>query len=732
MNVLASRVSEPQETGPIAGLYSASADFQLGDSSVGRGERVTIVGAGLVGCLMACYLRRLGFDVTLYERRSDPRAKGYAGGRSINLALSVRGLRGLAGVGMAEQVMAEDALPMPGRIVHALGGGGGVGGGGGGTIFQPYSSNPQDAINSVSRGGLNITLINAAERAGARFVFERACIDIDLDAGTCIFEQAAGAREHVSSELVLGCDGAFSPVRLRMQRSDRFEFSQSYLGHGYKELHIPPLAGEFAMDPKGLHIWPRGGAMMIALPNRDRSFTCTLFWPFEGEHGFEALKTDAQTRAFFGSQYPDAVPLMPTLLDDFRRNPTSSLVTVRCWPWVWKDRVCMLGDAAHAIVPFYGQGMNSGFEDCLALAECLSAWPGDRAKALDEFQHRRKPNADAIADMAIENFVEMRDKVGVPAFRERKRVEQALHKAFPDRCKPQYNLVSFSTVPYVEAKSRGRALDAVVDRVVQELQASGVSHEAESVWVERVTEFGRRALAQVEGAKPDTVLADRLRVIDISPALTPDINVWPGDTPLTREIVVELSKGQPVTLSTMRSTVHLGSHADGPNHYVETVDGRPAPGVGEWEIERFLGPCHVVWAAAAKGTRVLPRDLRAGSLSGEAVLEQIWHSRVLVRTGTFTDHRTWNSDFSAFSVELIDALAAHGVRTVGLDSPSVDLQDSKDLPAHKAIARHGIAILEGLVLADVPAGEYELVALPLKLIGFDASPVRAVLRPIVT
>ncbi len=492
-------------------------------------KHVLIVGAGLVGSLAAVYFARRGWHVSVYERRPDPRAAGYVGGRSINLALSARGLWGLAGVDLDRAVLERDAIPMPGRMIHPAPDAHAPAPQG--TVFQPYSKNPTDAINSVSRGGLNLTLLHAAAAApGVELVFNRRCIDVDIDRCRASFVDettAAAAPTVIEADLIFGGDGAFSAVRGSMQKTDRFEYSQSYLAHGYKELHIPPasdlgIAGvgigrwaggqsqqrasaAFALEPNALHIWPRGGSMMIALPNRDGSFTCTLFWPFTGEHSFAALEgelaarrqgdphaapTEAeQARAleFFKRQYPDAVPLMPTLVRDFFTNPTSSLVTVRCAPWFrmardGKRATVLAGDAAHAIVPFYGQGMNAGFEDVRVLAECLDRGRGDLAKTLAEYHDLRKPNADAIADMAIENFVEMRDKVGSPAFRYRKRVEQTLHDAFPERVAPQYNLVSFSTVPYAEARRRGRELDAVLDRVIESLGPDSPGRLGEEAW----------------------------------------------------------------------------------------------------------------------------------------------------------------------------------------------------------------------------------------------------------
>lgn len=449
---------------------------------------VIIIGAGLAGSLMGCYLARAGYRVSIYERRPDPRAKGYVGGRSINLALSIRGITGLAGAGLADMVMSNEAIPMRGRMIHPVSSAAGAS-----PIFQPYSHDPNDAINSVSRGGLNLALIRAVANYGnVEVVFDHPCIDVDLDAPAAIFETSNGPRR-VPADLVLGADGAFSPVCAKLQKTDHFEYSQSYLEHGYKELQIPATAAGFALDPHALHIWPRGGSMMIALPNRDHTFTCTLFWPMKGDHGFESLRTPLEVRAFFEMHYPDAVPLMPALTEEYFQNPTGSLVTVRCSPWHWQDKVCLLGDSAHAIVPFYGQGMNAAFEDCLALSQCLARHASDRGAALQEFQAMRKPNADAIADMALANFVEMRDKVGTAEFLYRKKVEQTVHQAFPDRVTPQYNLVSFSTVPYVDALKGGAKLDAVLDCVIAELPPAKLTEIGEDAWKSEV--LGRAKLA---------------------------------------------------------------------------------------------------------------------------------------------------------------------------------------------------------------------------------------------
>lgn len=458
--------------------------------SIGQGKTVTIVGAGLAGSLLASSLAKMGFRVNVYERRGDPRRAGYSGGKSINLALSVRGLWGLEGVGLDKEML-KHALPMRGRMVHPTDTSAGL-------AFQPYSKNPEDAINSISRGGLNVALLDEAEKHdGVELFFNQRCLDVDLDHCRAVFQDESGGTDGqsgaigtVESDLIIGTDGAFSAVRAKMMKTDRFEYSQTYLTHGYKELHIPPVPdgggkfGGFALDPTALHIWPRGSAMMIALPNVDKSFTCTLFWPFTGEHSFDRLRTAQDIESHFKKWYPDAVPVMPTLVEDYQKNPSNSLVTVRCWPWVQHCRplvaqgaspgergyggraVALMGDAAHAIVPFFGQGMNAAFEDVRVLCECLQRHAGRNERwlcdAMEEYQTLRKPNADAIARMAVDNFEEMRDKVGSKTFRARKKAEHVLHELFPGTLVPKYNLVSFSTVPYAEALRRGARIDRVL------------------------------------------------------------------------------------------------------------------------------------------------------------------------------------------------------------------------------------------------------------------------------
>lgn len=418
-------------------------------------HRIVIAGAGLAGALLACGLARDGHEVVLYERRGDPRGKGYVSGRSINLAISTRGLHALAQVGLDEPVL-QGAVRMPGRMIH---------GRDRSTVFQSYSADPTRAINSVSRSGLNLTLVEAAAREPTVTLrFDHRCVSADFASNRIeLVDDATGRTVVDGGDLVVACDGAYSAVRTAMQRNEGFDHSQQYLGHGYKELTIPPKPdGEWAMEPNALHIWPRGGFMMIALPNVDRSFTCTLFLAQRGESderpGFDRIVDDGTgiaIRGFFDHWFPDAVPLMPTLVEDFRRNPVGSMVTVRCSPW-HRGRIVLLGDAAHAIVPFYGQGANCAFEDCVALVEALRRGGSDVPAAIDAYEGARIANANAIADLALHNFIEMRDHTASRLFRTRKKVEHGLHRLMPRAFVPLYDMISFSTIPYAEARERAR------------------------------------------------------------------------------------------------------------------------------------------------------------------------------------------------------------------------------------------------------------------------------------
>jgi kynurenine 3-monooxygenase len=427
--------------------------------------KFVLIGSGLAGGLMAAYLGRRGYEVELYERRGDPREGNIVGGRSINLALSTRGIYALEQLGIADEVL-RHAIPMRGRMIHDKSG----------TLhFSPYDRDPNKFINSIGRAALNTTVIEAAQRyPNVRVHFNHRCTEIDLEQAIAHFEissvrgavSAATPQKIVRahSDAVIGVDGAFSTVRLSMQRKiPGFTYDESYLAHGYKELTIPPRAdGSWQMEKNALHIWPRKSFMMIALPNPDGSFTCTLFWEFEGPRSFATTTTDDSIRRFFEEEFPDAVPLMPALLEDFKTNPTGSLVTIRCAPWFFKDKVALVGDAAHAVVPFYGQGMNAAFEDCVVLDKCLAEFPQDRHRAFAEYFSRRKENTDALADLAIENFIEMRDKTASRVFRAKKKLDHLLEGLLPGIYLPLYTMVTFTRIPYAKAARRAQLQDRIV------------------------------------------------------------------------------------------------------------------------------------------------------------------------------------------------------------------------------------------------------------------------------
>jgi kynurenine 3-monooxygenase len=416
--------------------------------------KFVLVGSGLAGGLLAAYLGRRGYDVDLYERRTDPREGNIVGGRSINLAISTRGIHALEQIGIADEAL-RYAIPMRGRMIHDKSG----------TLhFAAYDVDPRKCINSIGRASLNAAVIEAAQRyPNVRVHFNHRCTDVDLAEAECHLETETG-KLTARGDAVIGVDGAFSAVRASMQRNiNNFQYDENYLAHGYKELTIPPAPdGSWRIEKNALHIWPRKSFMMIALPNPDGSFTCTLFWEFEGSRSFATTKTDDDVRRFFSEEFPDAVPLMPTLLEDFKDNPTGSLVTIRCAPWYYRDRVCLLGDAAHAVVPFYGQGMNAAFEDCVVLDECLDRFPDNRERAFARYFESRKENADALADLAIGNFIEMRDKTASQTFRAKKKLDHLLEAALPGMYLPLYTMVTFTRIPYAQAARRARLQDRIL------------------------------------------------------------------------------------------------------------------------------------------------------------------------------------------------------------------------------------------------------------------------------
>jgi len=418
-----------------------------------------IIGAGLVGSLLSIYLSKRGYNVKIYERRGDMRKEKIVAGRSINLALSDRGIKALEEVGIMDDIK-KIAIPMHGRYIHNADGT---------TAFQPYGNEGQ-FINSVSRAELNKMLMSLAEKNAVEIFFNQKCESINWKNKEITFEQTENQKPKTENfELSFGSDGAFSAARLTHQlQHDRFQYQQYYIDCGYKELTIPAGPnGEFLIEKNALHIWPRGNYMLIALPNMDGSFTCTLFFPFEGTTSFAALDSKEKVKAFFEKNLPDTIALIPNLEDDFFTNPTSSLVTVKCFPWIRDDDFALIGDAAHAIVPFFGQGMNCGFEDCRVLNKLIDKHHHNWHLILEEYQTLRKPDADAIAELALNNFIEMRDKVGDPKFLLQKKIETAFSKKHPGKWIPAYAQVTFSPqIRYSDALKNSAKQEAIMQQVM--------------------------------------------------------------------------------------------------------------------------------------------------------------------------------------------------------------------------------------------------------------------------
>ncbi len=420
-------------------------------------RHVTILGAGLVGSLLSIILRKRGHEVSIYERRPDMRDATISAGKSINLAMSARGWKALELAGLKEE-MEPIAIPMYGRYLHQADGQ---------TAFQPYGKN-NEAIYSVSRGELNKKLMTLAEQEGVNIHFEHRCTNVHVENNHVHFHHDH-KEKIVHADLLFGADGAFSALRESYTHMNRVNCQQMYLEYGYKELCIlPGKNGEWVMEKNALHIWPRGKYMMIALPNTDGTFTCTLFMPFEGEVAFDKLNSREDVTELFDKQFADAKALMPGLLDDFFTNPTSSLITTHIFPWHYKNKSALIGDAAHAIVPFYGQGMNAGFEDVTVLSSLLDQHDEDWNAILKAYEQKRKPNGDAVAQLALLNFTEMRDKVADPMFLERKKIEKELGKRYPEQFVSVYEMVSFSHTPYNTAMQCIQAQDKLLQRIMTE------------------------------------------------------------------------------------------------------------------------------------------------------------------------------------------------------------------------------------------------------------------------
>ena len=436
-----------------------------------QSKNIAIIGSGLVGSLLAIYLKKYGHEITVFDRRPDIRKVDFSG-RSINLAMSNRGWNALKEVGLEDKIK-EIAIPLDKRAMHVIGQP---------EYYQKYGKEGE-AIWSISRGVLNRKMIDLAEAEGVQFKFDEKVWDVDLpEAKLYTGETEKGEWQEYKYDLIFGCDGAFSRVRHKMQRRSRFDYSQDFIDVGYKELTIAPNAdGTHKLDKHSFHIWPRGKFMLIAMPNLDGSFTCTLFMPFEGEVSFENIKTKDDARVFFKTYFPNVMQDLDNLMEDFFKNPTSAMVTMKCFPWTYWDKVALVGDSAHAIVPFYGQGMNAGFEDIYVLNTIIHKYGDDWEAIFNEFQHVRKPNADAIAELSYRNFMEMSSKTADPKFLLQKKIEKHFAALHPEKWLPVYSRVTFSDRPYAEALAEGDAQEAIMKKVmrIEDIEQNWDSKEVE-------------------------------------------------------------------------------------------------------------------------------------------------------------------------------------------------------------------------------------------------------------
>lgn len=420
-------------------------------------KKIAVVGSGLVGSLLAIYLKKAGHTVHVYDRSPDIRTVQFSG-RSINLAMSDRGWRAVDDIGIGDEIR-KIAIPMDKRAIHL--------------VNQPlafqYYGKDGESIYSISRGVLNRRMISLAEEHGVEFFFNHRIWDITLPEATLHKgETERGEWEDLKYDIVFGADGAFSRIRHRMQRQSMFNYSQEFLSLGYKELNIPANPdGTHKLDMHSLHIWPRNDFMLIALPNLDGSFTCTLFMPFEGENSFESLKDKETLKAFFAKYFPSTIDVIPKLVEDFFKNPTSTLVTMKCFPWTFEDKVALIGDACHAIVPFYGHGMNAGFEDITILSQLMEKHGDDWKAIFHDYEVTRKPDADAIAELSYRNFMEMSSKTADTNFLLQKKIEKWFSDLHPDKWTPLYSRVTFSDQPYRDALALGDQQKLIMDEVMQ-------------------------------------------------------------------------------------------------------------------------------------------------------------------------------------------------------------------------------------------------------------------------
>jgi len=427
-------------------------------------EKITLIGAGLSGPLMATYLAKKGYSVDVFERRSDMRKVTQSAGRSINLALSVRGINALKEVGLYDRIE-PITIPMKGRMIHDLDGS---------IHLQPYGQHEHEVIHSVSRAQLNMDLMTLAEESGdVEIHFNKQLLGVDLDNDHLVFDS-----ENIPFNTVIGCDGSASALRSAIIEKTSASFQKKPLGHGYKELVIPPSASnEFLIEPNALHIWPRGEFMLIALPNMDKTFTCTLFFPMEGPKSFETLTHSSHIIQLFETYFPDALDLMPTLVQDFQQNPTGNLASIYCDPWHFQDKACLVGDAAHAVVPFFGQGMNASFQDCSVLNGLIDKYAGDWQTIFDTFSQIHVPNGQAIANMAIENYIEMRDSVNDDSFKKRRQLEFELEQQFSDKFIPRYSMVSFHQIPYSDVYARGEIQFSLIEKFMKNEMSENDLHK---------------------------------------------------------------------------------------------------------------------------------------------------------------------------------------------------------------------------------------------------------------